>query len=393
MTATTPQPTQMSYPTEPIVNQGELPDLFALPSGARLTRPEQWPAQASAWRERVIGLMFGGMPPQPSRIEFETICHNVVRRLPSKPRFYSYRVHCIGGAKPHSFLVRILFPNRPGAFPAIVNGDACWWYVSDAVAEQVIGAGCALVLFDRTEMAEDLGYEGVPDKLKRAGGLYDVYPGQTFGAVAAWAWGYHRCIDLLHQLPFIDSRHIAVTGHSRGGKTALVAGATDGRIALVNDNASCAAGSAVSRYVGAAGETLGIVNVFPSWFGPEIRSYVGREHELPFDQHCLLAAIAPRPLLITYALDDRWSNPEGMVQSAWAAGEAYRFLGAGDRLAFHLRPGGHQHSLDDWRVLLDFIGWQWQQKTPAASYNRHPYSHLKRAFSWAAPETSEAVAG
>ena len=96
--------------------------------------------------------------------------------------------------------------------------------------------------------------------------------------------------------------------------------------------------------------------MFPSWFGPGLHPYLAREGELPFDQHCLLAALAPRPLLLTYALDDRWSNPEGMVQCAWAAGEAYRFLGRPDNLAFHLRPGGHSHSAEDWAVLLDFIG-------------------------------------
>jgi hypothetical protein len=192
-------------------------------------------------------------------------------------------------------------------------------------------------------------------------------------------------VDLLRELTFIDKDHIAVTGHSRGGKTVLVAGATDRRIALVNDNASCAAGSPVFRYVGDGGETLDIINVFRSWFGMGLRPYLGREDRIPFDQHCLLAVIAPRPLLLTFALDDRWSNPEGMVQSAWAVGEVYRFLGASDNIAFHFREGVHDHSREDWDVLLDFIGWKWQGKQPKARYNEHPYDHLKRAFPWKAP--------
>jgi hypothetical protein len=166
----------------------------------------------------------------------------------------------------------------------------------------------------------------------------------------------------------------------------LVAGATDSRITLVNDNASCAGGSAAFRYVGNGGETLSIINVFPSWFGSGLQSYLGREGDIPFDQHCLLATIAPRPLLLTYALDDRWSNPEGMVQCAWAAGEVYRFLGCPENLAFHLRPGKHSHALDDWNVLLDVIGWKWGGKQPEARYNIHPYAHLQPAFAWKAPE-------
>ena len=329
---------------------------------------------------------YGGLPPKPDSIEIETLSHSAVGHWPGEPKLRSYRVHCHGGERSSAFCVRILFPSTVGPFPAIINGDGCWWYVSDDIARQVVDSGYALVMFNRTELVEDLGHADAPDKNRRTGGLYHVYPGQAFGALSAWAWGYHRCVDLLHELAFIDADHIAVTGHSRGAKATLVAGATDERISLVNDNASCAGGSAAFRYVGDGGETLNIINVFPSWFGPGLRPYLGREEDIPFDQHCLLASVAPRSLLLTYSLDDRWSNPEGMVQSAWAAGEVYRFLEAPDDLAFHLRQGEHSHAPEDWDVLLDFIAWKWQGKEPKAAYNSHPYGHLQRAFSWKAPD-------
>lgn len=373
------------YPTEPIIRKGELPDPFAMPDGTRIATREAWPERSRAWRDMLVDMEYGGMPPTPDVVEIETLCHNSIRRWSGSPKNWSYRVRCHSGGKTFSFCVRILFPDAPKPVPAIVAGDGCWWHMSDDVVRRVLDRGCALVLFNRTEMAEDLGYEGVLDKNKRKGGLYDVYPGRTFGALAAWAWGYHRCVDLLYRLPFIDAERIAITGHSRGGKTTLLAGVTDERIALVNDNASCAGGSAAFRYVGDGGETLNIANVFPSWFGPELQSYLNREEDMPFDQHCLLAALAPRPLLLTYALDDRWSNPEGMVQCTWAAGEVYRFLGASDNLAFHLRQGDHSHAVEDWRVLLDFVGWKWFREKPGAAYNSHPYGHLQPAFSWKAP--------
>jgi hypothetical protein len=373
------------YPIEPLVNRGDLPDPFALPGGGRLRTREEWPERAAAWRDLIVDMEYGGLPPSPAAVEAETLAHSAAGRWAGPPHLWSYRIHCGGGERPFSFCARLLFPNAPGPFPVILNGDGCWWYMSEEIAQRVLESGCALLLFNRTELAEDLGYGGVPDRTRRSGGLYDVYPGRTFGALAAWAWGYHRCVDLVSQLPFIDPTRIAVTGHSRGGKTVLLAGATDSRITLVNDNASCAAGGALFGYVGHGGETLNIVNVFPSWFGPGLQPYVGREGDLPFDQHCLLATIAPRPLLLTYALDDRWSNPEGMVQCAWAAGEVYRFLGAPDDLAFHLRPGDHCHGLDDWNVLLDFIAWKWFGKAPGVPYNRHPYKHLRPRFSWKAP--------
>ncbi len=382
---TTPK-TEDGYPTEPVVNKGELPDPFVAPGGKRIASKEEWPACSRAWRDMVVEMEYGGLPPPPDGIEVETLCHSQARRLPGSPNLWSFRVHCRGGELPFSFNVRILFPGEGEPCPAIVDGDGCWWYVSDDVAGRVVEGGCALVMFNRTEMAEDLGYRGVADKTRRSGGLYDLYPGREFGALAAWAWGYHRCVDLLQGLPFIDPDRIAVTGHSRGGKAALVAGATDDRIAVVNDNASCAAGSPPFRYVGDGGESLDIIDVFPSWFGPGLRPCLGREGDIPFDQHCLLAAMAPRPLLLTFALDDRWSNPEGMVQSAWAAGEVYRFLGVQEDIAFHLRKGGHSHALEDWEVLLDFIAWKWNGQEPGADYNRHPYRHLRPAFSWKAPD-------
>jgi len=376
---------EQSYPTVPAVNKGELPDPFAAAGGGRVASREDWPARSRAWRDLVVETEYGGLPPKPESVGIETLCHSSIRAWPGAPRLWTYRVTCRGGERTFSFCVKVVFPAGEGPFPAVIDGDRCWWYISDEVARKVTESGCALAMFNRTEMAEDLGYEGAPDRTARRGGLYDVYPGGTFGALAAWAWGYQRCVDLLGGLPFIDGGRIAVTGHSRGGKAALLAGASDERITLVNDNASCAGGSAAFRYVGDGGETLDILNSFPSWFGTGLRAYLGREEDMPFDQHCLLASVAPRPLLSTYALDDRWSNPEGMVQAMWAAGEVYRFLGAGDNLAFHLRPGGHTHSAADWGVLLDFIGWKWQGKEPTAAYNRHPYGHLKPAFSWKAP--------
>ncbi len=373
-----------AYPTVPDVCKPPLPDLFAVAGGGRARTPAEWRERARAWREAIVNIEYGGMPPPAERVAVECLCQHRVKGLPAKPDHRTYRIHCEGGARPFSFCAHLFIPSDSAPMPVIINGDDCWRYLDNEIVGRVLKAGCALAIFNRTEMAADVG--AVPrESFSRRGGLYDIYPGLTFGALSAWAWGYHRCVDFLHQLSFVDTARIAITGHSRGAKTVLLAGATDERVALVNDNASCAGGSPVYRYVGAGGETLRIATVFPYWFGPELAAYVGREEALPFDQHALLAALAPRPVLLTFALDDRWSNPEGMVQSAWAAGEVYRFLGAADRLAFHLRPGGHAHAPEDWAVLLDFISAQWLGTPPRETYNVHPYTHLRPIFEWRAP--------
>ena len=374
-----------SYPTKPLVQKGELPDPFALPKGNRISSIEEWPLISCKWREIIVEKEYGGMPPGPGSIEIETLYHSYIHNLLPPPQLNSYRLHCIGGEKNFSFEVKILIPETSQPPPVIINGDSCWWNVSDEVAKLIATQGCALILFNRTALAEDLGYPSVSDPFKQSGGLYDIYPGNTFGAISAWAWGYHRCVDLIFQLPNLDKKHIAVTGHSRGGKTALLAGATDTRIAIINDNASGEGGSSAFRYVGDEGETIRIIEQFPSWFGSGLEDFLDQEDKIPFDQNCFLALIAPRPLLMTYALDDRWSNPEGMVQCFWATKKVYEFLNSSSNIAFHFRKGEHAHSLHDWQVLLDFINWKWQGGTPQSPFNRHPYNHLKPIFSWGIP--------
>jgi hypothetical protein len=373
----------MSPPKSPkaILQKGNLPDPLVSADGRRVKSPEDWPPQARAWRDRIVELEYGGLPPAPDSLHVESLCHSHAKTFPGEPRHTTYRITCLGGRMPVSFSARILLPNATGPVPAIVNGDGCWTYATEAIVGRILEEGMAFIQFNRTELAEDLGYEEVPDKFKRAGGLYDAYPEGSFGAIAAWAWGYHRIMDALPQWPFIDSRHVAITGQSRGGKTTLLAGATDPRIALVNENASGTCGSAPFRYIGLGGETLDILNQFPSWFGKGLRSFMGREETIPFDQNCLVAAIAPRPLLSTYSIDDHWSNPEGMVLAAASARKVYALHGVEDNHAFHLRTGPHFHDREDWEVLLDFIKWKWQGTPPGRPYNQHPYPHLEAVLS------------
>src|SRR5207244_1529508 len=112
--------------------------------------------------------------------------------------------------------------------------DASSGHVSDDTLKQIITRGYALAEFNRLELA--------PDLPGRTGLIYDAYPNADFGALAAWSWGYHRCVDFLCTLDYIDKSKIAIVGSSRGGKCALFAGATDTRIALTNANASGAGG-------------------------------------------------------------------------------------------------------------------------------------------------------
>ena len=185
-------------------------------------------------------------------------------------------------------------------------------------------------------------------------GIRARYPEYTWGHLAAWGWGLSRALDyFLEGDPDIDGKRIAVFGHSRMGKAAVWAGARDTRFAMVISNASGCGGAAISRR--RFGETIRRINThFPYWFASSFHKYNDNEAMMPFDQHEVLALIAPRPLFVESGTEDRWSDPEGEKQGLEAALPVYKLYGAESVTGYGIRPGKHEILLEDWLHYLSF---------------------------------------
>lgn len=187
------------------------------------------------------------------------------------------------------------------------------------------------------------------------------------GALAAWAWGYSRAADVVSADPRFDPKRIALWGHSRFGKAALLATAFDERVAAVIANQSGTFGATLSKTT--RGESIAaITRQFPYWFSPDLAETAAHPEGLPIDQHLLLALIAPRPILLGGARMDRWADPANAFAAAEAANPVYALFDrrgvvqptpsrtdVSSDIAMFVRPGGHGVRPRDWRETVAFL--------------------------------------
>lgn len=234
--------------------------------------------------------------------------------------------------------------------------------------KKILDRGYALVTAYREDIAADL-----PDKGFTTG-VHTLYPElqnrkDNFGTIAAWAWGLSRIVDYLETDKDIDSERIALFGWSRLGKAALWAAANDRRFSLVISNQSGAGGTKIFRRN--TGEKINrLCTVFPHWYSKSFRKYIDKDSILPFDQHMVLSLIAPRPIYIGSAQDDKGADPDGEFMGALATDPVYKFLGTEGlpvatmpplnhsvqgQIAYHIRTGNHEVTEYDWEQYLNFM--------------------------------------
>jgi hypothetical protein len=188
-------------------------------------------------------------------------------------------------------------------------------------------------------------------------GLFERNSTSSFGKISIWAYFASICMDYLCTRNEIDKDNIAIIGHSRLGKTALLCSALDGRFKLTCVNESGCSGAAVSRGKSKENETIkDIIRVFPYWFCDEYKKYIDNEDNLPFDQHMLISLVAPRYVIVGAAKEDIWADNIGQHLScalAVPAWELYSKGSANKRINYYEREGSHFLSRTDWIIYME----------------------------------------
>lgn len=367
-------------PTDELPETEVLPDPFERLDGTRITSPAEWAARRREIRAQLLHYQYGFMPPAPGNVRAEEMSlRTVLEGAATEKRI----VLSFGPGHTLELRVGMIVPEGPGPFPVVVKNDVSLGHVP--IAGDLVRRGYAICEYVRTDLD--------PDERDLVGPAQAAYPGYDWGTLAVWAWGGMRVVDYLLTQPFVDPGRIAVTGHSRGGKVALLTGALDERVSLTAPNGSGAGGAACYRVQGAEPETLELITRperFGYWFVPRLREFAGRESRLPFDQHFLRALVAPRAVLSTDARDDLWANPLGAQQAWLAAQPVFEFLGAGDQNGIFLREGGHDQTVADWLALLDFMELRFFGREPPGGrrFDRAPFPDSGPTFEWTPPETT-----
>ncbi|KAG6879291.1 carbohydrate-binding module 1 [Termitomyces sp. T32_za158] len=308
-----------------LTSNAKLPDPFKFVGGTRTATKSDWDCRREEISQLFQRYELGTLPPKPQTVTASLSGTTLT-------------INVSDSGKSISFSVTISAPSGVTApYPAIIA------YGGMSIPRP---SGVAVITFNNDDMAAQ-----VNGGSRGQGKFYTLY-GSTHsaGAMTAWAWGVSRIIDALEMTPSanIDLERIAVTGCSRNGKGALVAGAFETRIALTIPQESGSGGAGcwrISDDMLASGidtQTASEIVQENVWFSPLFNQYTSQVRNLPFDHHMLSALVAPRALLIIDNTGIDWLGPRSVWGCQTTANEVWKALGVSDSMGVS-QVGNHAH--------------------------------------------------
>lgn len=348
------------------------PELLCFQNGKPVADSKQWPARKQEIRKALEQYMFGDWPPPPAKMAIKFQESKAQENEPyikqnfqlffapsNKAVQFAERNFAYNQIDYSNFTVAILnvelfIPKGRGPFPVIIEKGP--FHEQDSLEPQNLESlkrGYIVCRFGRRDA--DLLIPG-------------VYIDYECNQLEWWAYAAVRCVDLLYTLDNVDKSKIAVAGHSRAGKAALIAAVMDERInAIIVSHPGTGAGTFnLWRYAGDkfGGETLeNSTRRFPYWNNPRMRFFIGRENKLPFDSHFLLALVAPRPCLLLTGEHDVVGEAWGDQQCYLMVKKVYQLLGNEQKLGFYSSPGGHEVTPNMINDQLDWLDMQFGRKS------------------------------
>ena len=353
---------------EKILKERNAPSLMTFIDGSEVKTPADFEKRREEIKKIIQEKEYGYIPAPPDKMALELLCENE-NFCAGKAHRREWRMHLTVGEVERSFDFISVVPKSKTPVPAFVlmnfTPDSPDKYLP---TEEITDSGFAVFSFHHSGATTDDGdfTTGVAP-LFTNGEREPHAPGK----IAMWAWCAMRVMDHVMTLPEIDKDNVAVIGHSRLGKTALVAGAFDERFKYVISNDSGCSGAALTR--GKCGETVEVITrVFPFWFCPYYVENQASFLEEGYDQHFLIALSAPRVVMIGSAKEDLWADPESEFLATYLASEAWRALGKqglishgeipspksvldGGDVFYQVRFGTHYLSREDWGEYMRYI--------------------------------------
>ena len=313
---------------------------------------------------------YGYLPEAPESISFR-IKETDPRFCAGKVTFYKVEITCRVYGEEFTFPVSYVVPKKGDKFKTFVmvnfRPDVPDKYLP---SEEIADNGFACASFYYQDITSDDGdfTNGLAGLIYKDSERSATSPGK----IAMWAWAAMRVMDFLQTRDEVDKENICVAGHSRLGKTALLTGACDERFAVVHSNCAGCSGDSLNRGKAEGNETVGdIIDRFEFWFCENYKKWYGKDNETPFDQHFMLALIAPRKVHIAAAEEDIWADPKSEFLSCLAASEVYKLYGLSGlihnneyltapdclhngEIGYHVRKGLHYFSRTDWLYYLKY---------------------------------------